>query len=122
MPCWIGQHRTLFARVNALSEAIGTAGIVEGHDAEKRAVLDFARRHFAEEEALMKKHGYPRLETQARAHQALLSQLERLVTATERRSRPRPETAVDYLKDWLIRHTLLEDMQYKDFFAGRGVR
>jgi hemerythrin len=48
--------------------------------------------------------------------------LERLVKAAERRARPRSETAVDYLKDWLIKHTLLEDLQYKEFFAQRGVR
>ena len=70
----------------------------------------------------MKSHGYPRYEVQARAHQALLAQLERLVNAAERRSRPRSDTAVDYLKDWLIRHTLLEDLQYKEFFAQRGIR
>jgi hemerythrin len=115
------QHRDLFAHVNALSEAIGRTGIVEGHDAEKRAVLDFARRHFADEEALMKTQGYPRFEVQAQAHRVLLSQLEMLVNAAERRSRPRSETAVDYLKDWLIKHTLLEDLQYKEFFTRRGI-
>ena len=115
------QHRTLFALVNTLCEAIGRTGVLEGHEAEKRAVLDFARRHFAEEENLMTAHGYPRSATQARAHQALLAQLERLVNAAERRSRPRQDTAVDYLKDWLIRHTLLEDLQYKEFFTERGI-
>ena len=34
---------------------------------------------------------------------------------------PASETAVDYLKDWLISHTLLEDLQYRDFFAARGI-
>jgi hemerythrin len=116
------QHRTLFALVNELSQAIGDTGLVEGHDREKRHVLDFARTHFSEEEALMESHSYPRFDMHKSAHTALLGQLERLVNATERRARPRSETAVDYLKDWLIRHTLLEDMQYKEFFAQRGVR
>lgn len=115
------QHRALFSYVNTLSEAIGRTGFVEGHEREKREVQSFARSHFADEEALMKAHGYPRYEMQKRAHQALLDQLERLVNAAERRARPRTETAVDYLKDWLIKHTLLEDLQYKDFFAQRGV-
>jgi hemerythrin len=116
------QHRTLFSLVNALSQAIGHTGIFAGHDQEKRDVQEFSRSHFADEEALMKAHAYPRFEMQQRAHHALLDQLERLVNAPERRARPRPETAVDYLKDWLIEHTLLEDLQYKDFFAERGVR
>ncbi|MGO9308843.1 MAG: hemerythrin domain-containing protein [Spirochaetia bacterium] len=116
------EHRMLFSLVNALSQAIGHTGVVEGHDREKRDVLDFTRTHFANEEALMKAHAYPRLETQVRAHGDLLDRLEKLVNATERRARPRPTTPVDYLKDWLIAHTLLEDLQYRSFFAERGVR
>jgi hemerythrin-like metal-binding protein len=116
------QHRALFAHVNTLSEAIGHTGIVEGHEKEKRELLEYARLHFADEEALMREHGYARFEMQKRAHEALLGQLERLVSAAERRVRPRSETAVDYLKDWLIKHTLLEDLQYRVFFTQRGVR
>jgi hemerythrin-like metal-binding protein len=116
------QHRTLFGLVNALSQAIGDAGKVEGHDAEKRKILEFARKHFADEEALMRAHSYPGSETQKKAHESLLGQLERLVSAQERRARPRSETPIDYLKDWLITHTLLEDLQYKEFFAQRGIR
>jgi hemerythrin len=116
------QHRELFSRINALSESIGRNGSVEGHPEEKRDVMGFTRTHFADEEALMSAHGYPRAEVQRRAHETLLKQLEGLVTAEERRARPRSETAVDFLKDWLIRHTLLEDLQYRDFFARQGVR
>jgi hemerythrin len=115
------QHRTLFSLVNSLSQAIGHTGIFEGHDQEKRDLLKYTREHFADEEALMKAHAYPRCKTQIKEHAALLDQLEKLVQAAERRVRPRSETAVDYLKDWLIRHTLLEDLQYKDFFAEKGV-
>jgi len=116
------QHRTLFSLVNTLSQAIGETGTVEGHEREKQDVLEFCRKHFEEEEALMKAHAYPRYDMQKREHESLLAQLERLVKAAERRARPRSETAVDYLKDWLIKHTLLEDLQYKEFFAQRGVR
>jgi hemerythrin len=115
------EHRALFSHVNTLSEAIGHTGIVEGHDKEKRELLEYARLHFSDEEDLMKKHDYPRFEMQKKAHEALLAQLERLVNAAERRVRPRSETAVDYLKDWLIKHTLLEDLQYRAFFAEHGV-
>jgi hemerythrin len=115
------QHRTLFALVNSLSQVIGHTGMLEGHVQEKRDILEFTRSHFVDEEALMKKHDYPGYETQVGEHVALLEQLEKLTNASERRVRPRAETAVDYLKDWLIRHTLLEDLQYKDFFAQHGI-
>ncbi|HET6452175.1 MAG TPA: bacteriohemerythrin [Spirochaetia bacterium] len=116
------QHRELFSRVNVLSQALAASGDVEGHAEEKARVLEYARLHFRDEEKLMTENGYSRWDVQKRAHEMLLAQLERLAAATERRARPRTETAVDYLKEWLISHTLLEDLQYRDFFTMRGIR
>jgi hemerythrin-like metal-binding protein len=115
------QHKTLFALVNSLSEAIGRSGAIEGHDALKREVLDFTRKHFLTEESYMENNAYPRLSVQRGEHAELLERLETFTAADERRTRPRLETAVDYLKDWLIKHTLIEDLQYREFFAARGV-
>jgi hemerythrin len=116
------QHRTLFAMVNELSEKIGASGTIAGHDREKKALLHFTRDHFAQEEKLMEKHRYPRLAAQRKEHAELVSLLERFIGSGERRRRARASTAVDYLKDWLIRHILLEDLQYRPFFARKGVR
>jgi hemerythrin len=115
------QHRKLFAQVNDLSELVGHSGMIAGHDAKKKELLEFTRFHFESEEALMEKNAYPRLEVQKKAHAELLARLERFVGAGERRVRPRAETMVDYLKDWLIRHTLLEDLTYREFFREKGI-
>ena len=115
------QHRTLFALVNALSEAIGRSGVIKGHEAEKQELLSFTRTHFTTEELYMERNAYPRLSIQREEHAALFERLAMFVGAGERRARPRSETAVDYLKDWLIKHTLIEDLQYKEFFASKGV-
>ncbi len=116
------QHRTLFSLVNALSEAIGKSGAIQGHDEQKEALLGFTRDHFATEEGYMESNDYPRLSVQRREHAALLERLALFVRVGERRARPRSETIVDYLKDWLIKHTLIEDLQYKEFFAFKGVQ
>ena len=115
------EHRRLFALVNDLSDTIGRTGRIEGHEKQKKELLDFTRLHFQSEESLMETHGYPRLETQRNDHHALLERLERFAGAEERRLRPRAQTAVDYLKDWLIRHTLIEDLKYREFFEERGI-
>jgi hemerythrin-like metal-binding protein len=109
------QHEKLFALANSLSMAIQESSSIAGHDAEKKALLDFTRTHFTDEERILLEHGYARLDVQAREHAELLSLLERFIDAGERRRRPRTTTAVDYLKDWLIRHTLLEDQLYRPF-------
>jgi len=116
------QHHRLFSLVNGLSELIGKTGKIEGHDAQKKELLAFARVHFASEEALMEAHDYSRRDVQRKEHGDLLAQLERFAGEGERRRRPRAQTAVDYLKDWLIRHVLLEDLRYRDFFRQKGLR
>ncbi len=116
------EHRRLFALVNELSETIGRTGKIEGHEKQKKELLQFTRLHFQSEESLMEKHRYPRLELQRKDHRDLLEQLERFAGAEEKRARPRAQTAVDYLKDWLIRHTLIEDLKYREFFEERGIR
>jgi hemerythrin len=116
------QHRRLFSLVNGLSEIIGKTGKIEGHEAEKKELLAFARVHFQTEEALMEAHDYSRSEVQRKEHGDLIARLERFAGEGERRARPRAQTAVDYLKDWLIRHVLLEDLRYRDFFKEKGLR
>jgi hemerythrin len=115
------QHGRLFSLVNSLSERIGKTGKIEGHDEQKKELLAFARLHFETEEALMESHGYPRREVQRKEHRDLLVRLERFAGEGERRVRPRALTAVDYLKDWLIRHVLLEDLKYREFFKQKGL-
>jgi hemerythrin len=116
------EHRTLFGIMDDLSEAMEESGIISEHEEKKRSLLDFTRLHFQNEESLMEKYGFSRLPVQRKEHAALLSKLERIVAATERRSRPRPGTAIDFLKDWLLTHILIEDLQYRDVFTRAGLR
>ena len=115
------QHRRMFSLAKELSDTTGALSTLAGHDEQKTELLRFTLEHFAAEEALLEKHRYPRLAVQKKAHGELVVLLEKFIAAGERRSRPRPSTPADYLKDWLIRHTLLEDLQYRSFFARIGV-
>jgi hemerythrin len=111
------QRRRLFAFANDLTTALGASGGVSRQDEQKQELLALTREHFALEERLLAKARYPGMETQRQAHAELLSLLERFAANGERRSRARTTTVVDYLKDWLIRHTLLEDLPYRPFLA-----
>ena len=96
------------------------AGVIKGHETEKQELLSFTGMHFSTEESYMENNGYPRLSIQRREHAALMERLNAFVRAGERRMRPRSETIVDYLKDWLIKHTLIEDLQVQGFFCAQG--
>jgi hemerythrin len=69
----------------------------------------------------MEAHCYPWLDAQKREHADMLGRLETFLAAEEKRGRPRAENAVEYLKSWLFRHTLLENLRYKSFFIEKGV-
>jgi hemerythrin len=116
------QHKALFSLVNELSERVGKTGTITGHDGLKAKVLENAREHFLSEESLMERNAYPRLAAQRAEHADLLERLRLFLGAEEHRTRPRAESMVGYLKDWLIRHTLMEDLKYRDFFAEKGIR
>jgi hemerythrin len=113
------QHRQLFALTNSLARAMTVSPGLAGHETKLRKLLHDARAHFETEEALLRERGYREVEAQQQEHAALLAILERLVGAGEKRSRPRSATAADYLKDWLIRHILVEDTQYRALLESR---
>ena len=100
-------HRKIFALANDLS-----AHPAEGAAARRTqwaALLELVTAHFKKEESLLESRAYPRLTAQREDHQALLSELVEAVKTGE--------SGDAMLKDWLIRHTLIEDRLYKDFLA-----
>jgi hemerythrin-like metal-binding protein len=101
------EHRKIFALANDLS-----AHAAEGTPARRRRwaeLLEMVREHFKNEESLLESRAYPRLEAQREDHRSLLSELGEAVKTGK--------TGDALLKDWLIRHTLIEDRLYKDFLA-----
>lgn len=114
------QHRQLFTLVEALSECIQQGVPASRRDEKKRELISYIRFHFTSEEELLESLGYSRVDQQKREHAGLL---ERIIGAPDLGEIHAPRTAessVDFLKEWLVRHTLLEDLGYKDFLRERG--
>ncbi len=102
------QHMRLVALINDLYIAmeVGTAA-----ETEKvlRGVLEYTGTHFAQEEIIQERHGYPGLEAHRKLHQDLLAE------ALDFQKRFRDgEPGVEaglmwFLKDWLLNHIKLQD-------------
>jgi hemerythrin len=112
------QHKKIFALVNDLSEHAAAPGGAGACSGEWTALLDYVRSHLEKEESLLEGHGYPRLTAQREDHATLLAELEDLVRRGES-GHLQGQASTALLKDWLIRHTLLEDRLLKEFFEGR---
>ena len=116
------QHQKLFDIVNDLELALRVGegnAVIEG-------ILDrlvaYAGLHFAAEESLMERHGFPGLSTHQAQHEAFR---DRMMTFLEKHRTAKPGVAVElllFLQTWLKGHVLKTDKQYSPFLNARGVR
>ena len=115
------QHSRLFELIDRVNAPIHGAGEERGFEENFAAMIAFIRDHFDFEEGLMLAHGYPSLERQRGEHAAILRELE---LYNSRLCAGREDAEVDfleYLKGWIVTHTLGEDRKYGPFFRDRGL-
>ncbi|MCB9957489.1 MAG: hemerythrin family protein [Rhodospirillaceae bacterium] len=110
-------HQGLFALVRELEDADMTDGFL---DTIIWRLEEYAAGHFAREEAMMRKGGYPDLEEHMAGHRAFVEWLD-TVKITYRRAAESPFEIGDmvnaFLERWLVEHILEEDMDYRDYIV-----
>ena len=111
------QHRKLFGMLGELSAALSAPG--DCPDARERIVglAAFAAKHFRTEEDLMRAAAYPGAAEHGREHEALLAVIPSFLGRLESGGETRAAALTDILKDWLLKHTLLEDRRYMPWLA-----
>lgn len=97
-------HRRLVGLVNQLAEALAAGEAA----AELGTILDnlvtFTMAHFAREERLMQRIGYPDLAAHKSQHDGLLSDLAKLQRSFHRGEIALSERSSAFLCEWLLRH------------------
>ena len=116
------QHKQEFDLIEEtlrLCHGRSRTGDSEGLIAVVESLTTVTRNHFRTENELMERYGYPQYRDHRDEHERILETLQSL-----RSQAGEAGTAelVDFFKDWILRHTLLTDRQYMEFFASRGVR
>ncbi len=117
------QHQRLVEMLNELFDAV-QAG--RGRDVLGRVlveVLDYTITHFAYEEQLLVLHGYPDTELHRQEH----ADLSRQVFTIQQKycsgaSMTLSMEAMNFLRNWLIKHIQGSDRKYAAFLSGKGVR
>jgi len=111
------QHKTLFSLVNMLHTAIlehkGTAACAEVLD----ELVDYTRIHFGLEQSLMRVSKYPEYEAHCALHRELVNEVETLQNKIHSGKTAISFELLHFLRTWLTRHILGEDMKYAEFFA-----
>ncbi|MGB9800742.1 MAG: bacteriohemerythrin [Thermanaerothrix sp.] len=116
------QHKRLFAIAQKLYEAMSSG--------QGRAVLndifdelvEYTRTHFASEEALMVRYGYPDYTIHRQQHEELTQQVLELREEYRSGQIALSITVMNFLKDWLRNHIYDSDKRYGQFLNAKGVR
>jgi hemerythrin len=116
------EHQGLFEIMNQLHEGM-LAG--RGHETIRpvlASLAQYTKFHFGHEEELLRTHGYPRLADHLKLHDTFRTKVGELDTQVKAGTVALSISTLDFLRDWLSKHILGIDMQYKDFLASRGVK
>jgi len=116
------QHKTLFSLVNQLHDAA-----IEGRTEQAvtevlgRLVL-YVETHFAEEQRLMARSGYPvdELVSHVEAHTALTAQTAEIVARQRRGELTTVLPVAEFLVEWLRTHIRQVDKRFVDYVRSLG--
>ncbi len=116
------QHMKLVDLVNKLHDAmkVGKGSEVVGDVL--KALIAYTQNHFADEERLMKQHGYPDYENHKKEHNQLVMQVQDVNRKVQQGSPALTQSVMLFLRDWLVKHIQGEDKKYGPFLNGKGVK
>jgi hemerythrin-like metal-binding protein len=116
------QHSGLFSILNDLHAAMmkGQAQSLTGSLLHK--LVDYTRKHFAAEEAMMTSTGYPGLAAHRELHRGLTKQVQEYVGRFEKGEITLNLQLLNFLRDWLSNHILKTDKEYGPWLTEHGVR
>jgi hemerythrin-like metal-binding protein len=116
------QHQKLFEVINILAEAMrsGKGDAVVRETVEKLAV--YTRTHFLQEEALMRKTGYPDLEAHRELHRKLMGDVEQYKKGLEEGRSASPVSLLNFVRQWLVQHIKQADRAYSEHVNAYGVQ
>jgi len=116
------QHKLLVELVNRMHQAIHErhgSDVVKGILAE---LVDYTRIHFAVEESLMRILDFPGYEQHKIVHEELFSHVIQLQNKVESGKTSIGFELMHFLKNWLTKHIMEEDMEYGSFFLSAGAK
>lgn len=111
------EHQRLFALAEAVTGPLFSSTEHQPKEAPLHALIDYAKTHFAYEEALMRDSAYPDADLHAKFHASLLAELETYFARVRSRSNTNPAGLVAYLWNWLVVHIQSADRELVAWLA-----
>ncbi len=116
------QHHRLVDLLNGLHQAMSQSKPREAIGAVLDELVAYTGSHFAYEEGLFDKHGYPEQAKHKELHVKLVEQVLAFQRQFKAGERNLDVEIFNFLKDWLVNHIMGVDRRYSTFLSSRGVR
>jgi len=115
------QHAVLMDTLNDIRLAL-----VHGQKREQvgeglNRLIEFTRMHFASEEQLLEKQGFPGVAEHREAHQKLLAQIEDAALRAQHNDDLHMKSILLFLREWYMTHIEGLDSQYGSWLNARGI-
>jgi hemerythrin-like metal-binding protein len=75
----------------------------------------YIKEHFEDEEALLEKFNYPKLEEHKKKHRKFVLKIVRFCKDVLDGKSTVTEEMISFLVDWLLNHTSVDDQDYKSY-------
>jgi hemerythrin len=114
------QHQRLFALAAELHKAMLQGKGKEVLEPALARLVDYTKAHFANEEAFMRKHGYPGSDGHKMEHDKLTAQVLEFQKKFHNHQTLLTTELMIFLKDWLEKHIQGSDMKYSMHIRGKN--
>ncbi len=111
------QHQQLAKTIKKLQNSLSQGRFTSETGETMRFLVDYTKRHFQEEEALMEKIGYEEIVQHRKLHEKLVGQVVQILLDLKKGKNIDAYELVDFLTDWLINHIVHEDKKIGKAYA-----
>lgn len=113
-------HRRIANLLGRLYDALNLADMIAASRLAGELVA-LARDHFEREDAMLRRHAYPRLSTHLHEHDVAIGRLRRLEDLVRKRNGAAALDMLENLAAFFLNRLFVIDMDYKWFLRDRGV-
>jgi hemerythrin-like metal-binding protein len=115
------EHQVLFSLVGACHSAMLERKGRDALDSLLNELVDYTCTHFAHEELLMQRIGYPHYQDHLRQHTDLRHSVEAMRQRTDLSDSSMKIELMEFLMDWLKCHTTTSDRRIGTYMRKRGL-
>lgn len=115
------QHKELVHRISRLQATLANGDINQEVGNALRFLVDYSKRHFADEERIMMDINFEGLDRHKELHKKFVNDIVLILMDLKRGKTVDPLSFIDFLIDWLVKHIRHEDKKIgKRLAAGVG--